>query len=202
MSKKRKNKREGQKRPSQPSQRRGRKQNAPKTARDRIRTERTLIEDPWDGRKVEATRTVDTIAMLYRRGQIGGRQHRAAEAYREASEICGGSIPCTLDQSRVGGTAGPSSPTEAQLRAAGVLSDAARVLGLLDAKVVSLIAVEGYSIEETAAHIFGVAPGGKAKRADAEHVGRRLRIALEALADTWWPPRHARPVGIRAATQG
>jgi hypothetical protein len=35
--------------------------------------------------------------------------------------------------------------------------------------------------------------GGKANRADAEHVGRRLRLALEAIAAAWWPEHGARP---------
>ncbi|HSH41620.1 MAG TPA: hypothetical protein VK973_05770 [Arenicellales bacterium] len=205
MSRKKKTKREGRKRPSQPSQRK----RGALTARDRIRTERAVIEDPWDGGKVEATRTVDTVTLLYRRGQIDARQYKAADAYRHAAEICGGGIPCALDQSTVR-TGGNHSPTEAQMRAAGVLSDASRILGLLDGRIVSLVAVEGYSIEQVTLHILGPAPCGcdadtdrrcgcprKARRSDAEHVGRRLRLALETLADTWWPARGQRRPGIR-----
>lgn len=205
MSRKKKTKREGRKRPSQPSHRR----RGSLTARDRIRTERAVIEDPWGGGKTEATRTVDTITLLSRRGQIDARQYKAADAYRHAAEVCGGGIPCALDQSTVR-TGGNHSPTEAQMRAAGLLSDASRILGLLDGRIVSMVAVEGYSIEQVTLHILGPAPCGcdkepgqrcdcprKARRGDAEHVGRRLRLALETLADAWWPDRNRRPASIR-----
>lgn len=197
MSKKKKLKRDDKNRPSQPSQRGKRAKRGAATARDRIRTEEVLVTDPYDaGRSCRATRTVDTITLLYRRGQIDAPQYRAADTYRHAAEICGGGLRCALDQSVVRGNS-DYSPTEAQLRAAGVLSDASRILGMIDGRIVTMIVVDGYTIEQCAAGFFGVAPGGKPKRSDSEHIGRRLRLALETLADSWWPARGRRNAGAQ-----
>jgi hypothetical protein len=45
--------------------------------------------------------------------------------------------------------------------------------------------VEGHTIEDVARLLFG--DDGKVKRADALHAGQRLRLALEALAEHWFP---------------
>jgi len=135
-------------------------------------------------RKVEAKRAQDTIDLLYRRGQIDGRQQLAGLSYRQWWNDCGGSIPCTLDQSRVG-SGSADGPTMAQLLAAERLREAARILGLMDERIVRLVVVEGYTIDDVARMVFG--QDGQVKRADALHAGQRLRLALEALAAHWFP---------------
>ncbi|TXL72546.1 hypothetical protein FHP25_24945 [Vineibacter terrae] len=136
--------------------------------------------------KVEAKRAQDTIDLLHRRGQIDGRQQLAGLSYRQWWNDCGGSMPCALDQSRIGsGSADGRSPTMAQLLAAERLRDAARILGLMDERIVRLVVVEGHTIEDVARMLFG--HDGQVKRADALHAGQRLRLALDALAEHWFP---------------
>lgn len=156
------------------------------TARSRLRLERVLIDDRGDDVRGETVRMVDTITLLHRRRQIDDRQLRAAELYRDAALLCAGRIPCLLTR-QPGRTRTDYSPTEAQMHAAEVLMQAGRILGHLDGQIVAFVAVEGYSIDQCAMRLFGGAGTGKANRGDAEHVGRRLRLALQALAAAWWP---------------
>lgn len=139
-------------------------------------------------RAIIGKRERDTLDLLYRRRQIDGRQQHAGLAYRQWWNECGGSMPCTLDQSRArGGTPGSSSPTMTQLLAAERLRQASVRLGRRDERVVYLVVVEGHTIEDVAAMHFG--NGGKAKATDVRHTGQRLRLALEDLADVWLPTR-------------
>lgn len=132
-------------------------------------------------------RHVDTVDLLYRRGQIDGRQLAAAMEYREAVDLCrstGASTLANFDRVRTGGIA---SPTEAQMRAAGRIADAARLLGMIDYNLLTLVACDGFTIDQAAARLFGRARDGKATRGDSEHTGRRLRVALATLGETWFP---------------
>lgn len=159
--------------------------------------EDAVIKDP-QGRVRMVRRSVDTCDMLYRRGQIDARQRQAAATYRDAADICRGSIPCPLDMDRVRGSGTPS-PTETQLAAANTLADAARILGLIDGRICYLVICDGHSIEDVAGVLFGVANSGKPTREDSLHVGRRLRVALTALADHWIPLPNPRIQGMRTA---
>lgn len=149
-----------------------------KTRARSARRDKRQIQKLVDG--FAKRREVDTIALLFRRRQIDRRQMRAAETYRAAWQVCRGSIPCALASSGPRG-AGSRSPTQTQLEAAETLADAARVLGLADSRLVGCIVCEGWSIQDASERIFG------SSRADREHAGRRLREALNALADAWWP---------------
>lgn len=172
-----------------------RRAKAPRTAADmRVKERIAAPMADADGKLSVPERFIDTVEMLYRRRQIDARQLQAAETYREAIERVEGGIPSPLDTSRVRGGSGIASPTEAQLWAAAMLSEAERILGKIDGRIVALV-VSGMGIAEVALAIFG-SEQGRARRGDSEHVGRRLREALAALADTWWP---APPAGrIRA----
>lgn len=172
----------------------GRK-NGAGTARSRIRLESVLIDDRDDDIRGETVRVVDTITLLHRRKQIDDRQQRAAETYRDAAAACAGTIPSLLTR-QPGRTRGSYSPTERQLQAADVLLGAGRILGHLDGQIVGLVAVEGYSIDQCAMRLFGPSDAGKANRGDAEHVGRRLRLALQSLAAAWWPEHGHRPAWL------
>lgn len=166
------------------------------TARSRIRLESVLIDDRDDDILGETVRMVDTIVLLHRRKQIDDRQLRAAEVYRDAAAMCSGRIPSLLTrQPRRSGQRQfqDCSPTEKQLWAAERLRQAQAFLGRLDGQIVASVAVAGHSIDECAACLFGTTDSGKANRADAEHVGRRLRLALQTLAAAWWPEHGHRP---------
>ncbi|SEQ33588.1 hypothetical protein SAMN05216548_10419 [Faunimonas pinastri] len=179
---------------------------APKTQADRRETQPELVDSPY-GRahgmdRVE--RIVDTIAAMHRRRQIDIRQRSAADMYRNAFETCPGSIRCALDVSPRAGVPGTASPTDDQLWAAGVLREAAAVLGQIDGAVVRRIVGEGQSVEDAAREAFQ--SEGRQMR---EHVGMRLRIALTQLADHWWPEKadrsHIRAVrgeGAEMAAEG
>lgn len=166
------------------------------TARSRIRLESVLIDDRDDDIRGETVRIVDTITLLHRRKQIDDRQLRAAEAYRDAAARCTAGIPSLLTRQprqSMQQQFRDCSPTEGQLLAAERLRQARAFLGQLDGQIVSLVAVAGHSIDECTASLFGTADTGKANRADAEHVGRRLRLALQTLAAAWWPEHGRRP---------
>lgn len=132
-----------------------------------------------------AERVVDTVELMFRRGQLDARQRSAAAMYLEAVEHVGGTMPSCLDTSRVGaGTAGPAWPSEQQVQAAATLAEAAQLLGRLDVRILASVIAEGRTIAETAARLFGRG-AGKPKRAMVEHVGQRLRLALDVLAGEW-----------------
>ncbi|RIK91756.1 MAG: hypothetical protein DCC73_14940 [Proteobacteria bacterium] len=149
-----------------------------------------------DGRLVGVARRVDTIELLYRRKQITSRQRSAADLYARYSHAVIGALPCALDVSRVRGGVGPGAPSEAQLRAAQELAAAARVLGMIDERVIYFVVVEGRTVEGCARAIFG----GDGRERLAKHVGLRLRCALEVLADHWYPSARGGAVrGVRYA---
>lgn len=170
---------------------------AARTAADRRRRERDRITDD-EGRIREVHRLADTVELLYRRGQIDARQRAAAITYRDAVDACAGSIPCPLDTTRIRG-GGIPSPTEQALWGAQTLAEAARLLGMIDGRIVNMVVCSGFSIEEAAASLFGVAAKGRPKRADCLHVGQRLRTALTVLADVWQPQAKPRMRSRRAA---
>ena len=162
-------------------------------------TERAAMRDEA-GAMHAVERFVDTIENMYRRRQIDARQYQAAETYRDAAERVEGGIPCPLDTSRVRTGTSISSPTESQLWAAAMLAEAERILGKIDGRIVAMVTTAGHSVHEVARQLFGAA-AGKPRRGDAEHVGRRLREALTALADAWWPaPPQGRIRAVRDET--
>lgn len=134
-----------------------------------------------------------------RNGTARAWQRLAAEAYRDAASLCEGRIPSLLTRLPGRPRVGPCSPTETQLSAAQLLAQASALLGAMDAYIVRLVAVAGFSIKECTAHLFGADQTGRPRRSDAEHVGRRLRLALEALAAAWWPEHGPRPCWLPPA---
>ena len=171
----------------------------PRTAAD-LRVREKVPASADNGALNGVERFVDTVELLYRRRQIDARQYQAAETYREAAERVEGGIPCPLDTSRVRGGGTITSPTEAQLWAAAMLSEAERILGKIDGRIVALV-TGGMGIAEVAITIFGSGRGTPRQR-DSEHVGRRLREALAALADAWWPtPPAGRIRAVRDAVE-
>lgn len=165
---------------------------AVKEAQAQKRVEAVGIVAP-DGGLPLVFRRVDTVMLLYRQGRIDARQRAAADDYLLYTQQCQGSIPCALDQSRVRGGGGIAVPSETQLRAAQKLAEASRVLGMIDSALVSLVVVEGHTVQGAARRMYG----GKAGQRLVLHVGRRLSDALAALADHWYPPHRARLAGRR-----
>lgn len=135
-----------------------------------------------DGKLVQVERVVDTIDGLFKRNQITIRQYDAAVMYRGAWEAVWSEMRCALDQSVLGGGSGHSSPSEAQLAGRGKLKEARKVLGLVDAWLVELVAGHGHSMAEAAVKLFR-----EASRSRVEYTGRRLRDALTVLSDQWFP---------------
>lgn len=180
---------------------------AARTARSRQVREAALTE--VGGERAWTDRVVDTIELLYRRGQIDADQRQAAGLYLEAWELIQGGVACALDVERVRGS-GIASPTESQLLASRRLAEAGRLLGRLDEQLVALVVCEGHSIQEAAGLLLGVAEGGRPSRADAEHIGARLRLALLVLAEAWIfgraqsraPLRGTRAAGAEGVTPG
>jgi hypothetical protein len=86
---------------------------------------------PIESSSAGVQRVVDTVDLLYGRGQIDARQRQAADLYRDAWYASQTGIPCSIDVDRVPNAGGaPScSPTEAQMRAAETLGRAGAVLG-------------------------------------------------------------------------
>jgi hypothetical protein len=137
------------------------------------------------------TRVLDSVEQMFRSGQIDGRQRAAAERMRAAAALLSGSIPCALDVTRIAGAGGPTSPTEAQFAAGRVLASARKNLGKIDYGVVGMVCCDGHSIAEVAAFVFCKA-GGKPSARQTDHIGQRLRMALDALAEGWYPAPKAR----------
>jgi hypothetical protein len=151
-----------------------------------VRAPRELVRVVDAGGAIGAAeRVVDTVELMFRRGQVDARQRSAAAIYLDAVERVGGVMPSCLDTSRVGGGgAAAASPTERQLLAAAHLAQAAQLLGRLDARILASVVAEGRTIAETAARLFGRG-AGKPRRVMVEHVGQRLRLALDVLAGEW-----------------
>lgn len=131
-------------------------------------------------------RIVDTVDLMYRRGQIDNRQRAAAAIYLEAAERIGSGMGSSLDDERVraSGSPGRGSPTDAEMMAARRLAEAARLLGKIDGAIVATVVGQGLEVRETAARLFGRGTGSSTRRM-ADHVGLRLRLALDMLADQW-----------------
>lgn len=138
---------------------------------------------------------IDTLKAMHARKQIDHRQFQAASWYRFAFEICAGArikSPLGNDLVASSGPSGSRSPTETSLKAADRLNSANRLLGKVDYDVVALIVGQGFSIAAAAARLYPAKKRGP-NRADFEVVGRRLREALETLADVWLPAGRGRP---------
>lgn len=160
----------------------------PKTAAEERKLSREKVSHPRLADHVEEVdRVVDTISAMHKRGQIGDAERRAAETYRCAFDIIAGSIGGVMDPDRVFGAGTPGSPPPPHaLEAGDTLNEASRVLGQIDGRVVELVVGQGLSVTETARQLMGARPSGR----DQDHIGRRLRMALQALSHTW----HGGPV--------
>lgn len=162
------------------------KPSTPMTAAERRKVEQVRL--PEGG--ALTSRYIDTIDVMFKRKQLDGRQHWAAGVYQRAFDRVNGGAPGSLSRALSGGVGsapGSRMPGDAVMEAAQRLAEAARVLGLIDGRVVALIVGQGHTIEEAAAVMAG--RGAKPSTRDTEHVGRRLRDGLTALADAWGFPR-------------
>lgn len=137
-----------------------------------------------EGRIAEAQRIVDVVELMYRRRQVDARQRAAAAMYLEALERIGGGMGSVLGQDGSGGGAAACSPTEAELRAARRLAEAARLLGQIDGRIVAEVVGHGHEVKAVAARLFGRGAGRPTPQM-VRHVGMRLRLALDVLADAW-----------------
>lgn len=149
------------------------------------------------GLREELSAAVDTVQALYRRRQLSERAWLAVEDYRRAYDTIAARLGGAMDFERVrgGGMAGYS---DRELAASEKLNHAAKVLGMIDGRVVDLIVGQNRSLEEVARMICG--PDEKTDRAGGRacnHIGRRLRESLELLADHWHRPRRQGIVSYR-----
>lgn len=142
----------------------------------------------------EVERVVDTVDLMYRAGQIDGREYQAACRYRDDVEMLFSGYRCPLDQTVVGG-GGIASPTMAQVEAAARLVQAAQLLGMIDGCVVMMVAGEGLTARQAAEKMLG---GHLPSEREVLDVGRRLRQALQLLAGVWFPLKdHGEITGLR-----
>jgi hypothetical protein len=156
-------------------------------------TDGVVVEDA-DGRWVLATRVVDTVDLLHRRGMIDDRQRMAGSTYRDAVDAVQGGMASALDMSRVRRSGGAGGPVPTALWGADMLAEARKVLGVSQGLVVASVLAEGRTVEETARRRMGA----KASRRDIEFIGRMFRDALTALADAWHPVVRARMTAVLA----
>lgn len=163
------------------------------TARKRARRKpKPLVATGGEGRVVQGGRVVDVIDLMHRAGQIDSRQRMAAWRYRDAWEAASGGVPSQLDLSRAqyGGSAGMVGPAQMQLQAAQTVREAMRLLGAVDYRVVTAVCCEGQTIAGAAEQLLG----GRATAGQVREMGGRLRLALSALADVWYPQGRSRIV--------
>lgn len=166
---------------------------APVQAAGRRVMDGVVVEDT-DGRWVLASRVVDTVDLLHRRGMIDDRQRMAGSTYRDAVDAVQGGMASALDMSRVRRSGSPGGPVPTALWGADMLAEARRVLGVSQGLVVASVLAEGRTIDETARRRMGA----KASRRDIEFIGRMFRDALTALADAWHPVARGRMTAVLA----
>lgn len=155
-------------------------------------TERAIVRDE-DNRLHEVDRVVDTIAGMFKRGQIDARQQIAAQHYRDAWDALHSGMPCALDQSRLGGGSSPGSPSEWKLWGTERVKESRTILGPIDASIVWAVAGEGLTIANCTARMIP-----RAADRDERYIGQRFRDALDTLADHWVrEPRQGRITGDR-----
>lgn len=155
-------------------------------ARERVMTQ---VHSPYSHGLDRVERIVDTVDALFRRRQIDQNQMRAAGTYRDAFDALTASIGGSLDLDRIRGGGSPGAPpAPAALLAADVLAEARRLLGKMDHDIVELVCGRGYNIEQTAERVLSASGLKKSlSERDVDHIGRRLREALLALAEEWFP---------------
>jgi hypothetical protein len=159
----------------------------PGTAAAARPVERVTLKDPT-GVTRDLQKFVPIAELMQRRGQIDNRQLRAAQRYGEACDALRRGLSSSLEMRVSGG--GRASPSEAQLLAAELVADAHRILGVMDAKVISLVVCEGFTITEVGDRV-----STGASRDYCKHIGLRFREGLTLLANAWWPERGSQLVG-------
>ncbi len=151
----------------------------PKATGRRTRTEK--VESPFGNGFDKVDRVVDTITAMHRRGQLSDRQAEAAGRYRDAHDLCAGGLTGTLDPGKTfGGSFTGREPAGGRLWAAGVMTDAGRILGRASGKAVRAVVGEGLSLTEAAKRIYG-----RASRASCDKVSTHLNDGLNELAEAW-----------------
>ncbi|BCP53744.1 hypothetical protein K32_23610 [Kaistia sp. 32K] len=126
-------------------------------------------------------RVADTIVAMHQRRQIGEGSYRAAIAYRAAFDRLARSKESTI----VGTIDAPASrryleAQEKHMTATAVVNLVHRLLGPLDTSILIDVVGCNFTIEEATRRCLTA--GEPPSAADREHVGRRLRVALEILA--------------------
>lgn len=126
-------------------------------------------------------RVLDSITAMHRRRQLTDRQYAEAVRYRTAHDALLATMKGTLDPDKVGGSSSVARTPGAPLLDAGaVLRETHAMLGQIDSIIVAAIVGEGLSVDDVARRLYG----GDGKERDAFVVGRRLRDALDLMADS------------------
>lgn len=168
---------------------------------------------------------IDTVFAMRRRRQIDEPSWLAAETYRKAYDCVGARIGGVMDFDRVRGGGTGACYSQMELEAAETLSEAAKLLGMIDGRVVELIVGCNWTVAEAADHLnctegrlasaiaahVALKQTGRAKRRDCEIAGERLRMGLRVLAEAWhpapqpklrgWRGDGAKPLGGRAGNR-
>ena len=139
-----------------------------------------VVPSPYGNGVDRVERVIEPIEAMHRKGQLDTRQVDAAERFRRAHEAMAGRLRCALDDAAGSGQQHGRSGYDA----VSDILDAHYVLGILDYRIVLLVAYEGRTIREISA--MGDV---KATARDVDMLGRRLREGLGALADHWLPIR-------------
>lgn len=141
------------------------------------------------------SRVVDTIDQMYKRRQLADdkdiddkikhneRAYRAVQRLRGAHDVVYGSIGGVMDFDRVRGAGSPGSPPPLHYRmAADILIDTKKGVDALQLRIITLVACEGHSIDQTAQKIYG----REVSRSEREEIGKQLREGLRELAKRWF----------------
>jgi hypothetical protein len=144
----------------------------------------TVLHPTLPGISERVERVLDTIENMFKSKHLEVRQREAALIFRSAWDVIYGSIGGGMDLDRVRGDSFPGSPPPPRhLYAAERLNQAKARLYARDYLIVTMVAGEGRTIEQTAAAMMGRTPS----KAERTKIGDRLRAGLDELADLWLP---------------
>jgi hypothetical protein len=160
--------------------------------------EAARVASPYGHGIDRVLRSIDTLAVMMRRGQLREAQYHAGQRYRHCYEVIYGQMGGASDFERTRGKGLPGSPPpQSYLEASEIVSQVKRILYPRDYAVVHRVCVDGLSLGECAEQLYG-----GDDRSNREQAGDRLREGLRELAERWFgaerKPRIRAFVGERA----
>jgi len=153
------------------------------------KVEAARVASPYGHGIDRVMRSVDTLAVMTRRGQLSEAQYHAGQRYRQCYETIYGQMGGAGDFERARGHGLPGSPPPlAYMEASEIVSQVKRILYPRDYAVVHRVCVDGLSLGECAEQLYG-----SDERKLRDESGDRLREGLRELAERWFgAPKRSR----------